>query len=66
MDASSSKIISSDISCDESFETDAVLLVVLVIMKIFYCSYLGEPEYIEQQAKAMKFSAQATVATMTS
>ena len=36
MDASASKMISSDISCDESFEIDAVLLVVVVvIMKIF-------------------------------
>ena len=57
MDASASKMISSDISCDESFETDAVLLVVVVIMKIVSCGYLGEPEYTEQQAKSIKFSA---------
>ena len=57
MDASASKMISSDISCDESFETDAVFLVVVVIMKIVSCGYLGEPEYTEQQAESMKFSA---------
>ena len=60
MDASASKMISSDISCDESFETDAVLLVVVVIMKIFSCGYLGGPEYTEQQAKSMKFSASSS------
>ena len=60
MVASASKMISSDISCDESFETDAVLLVVVVIMKIFSCGYLCEPEYTEQQAKSMKFSASSS------
>ena len=60
MDASTSEMISSDISCDESFETDAVLLVVVVIMKIFSCSYLGEPEYTEKEAKSMKFSASSS------
>ena len=39
---------------------NAVLLVVVVIMKIFSCGYLGEPEYTEQQAKSMKFSASSS------
>ena len=36
------------------------LLVVVVIMKIFSCGYLGEPKYTEQQAKSMKFSASSS------
>ena len=47
MDASASKMISSDISCGESFETDAVLLVVVVIMKIVSCCYLGASPSIQ-------------------
>ena len=39
------KIDSSDISCDESFETECSIAGSSSCDKIFSCGYLGEPEY---------------------
>ena len=59
MDASASKIHQIFLAM-KVLKLNAVLLVVVVIMKIFSCGYLGEPEYTEQQAKSMKFSASSS------
>ena len=50
MDASASKIHQIFLAM-KVLKLNAVLLVVVVLMKIFSCGYLGEPEYTEQQAK---------------
>ena len=57
MDESASEIDSSDISCDESFETECSIAVSSCDNEDFSCGYLGEPEYTEQQVKSRKFSA---------
>ena len=59
MDASASKIHQIFLAI-KVLKLNAVLLVVVVIMKIFSCGYLGESEYTEQQAKSMKFSASSS------
>ena len=60
MDGSDSEIVSSDISCEESFETEYSSDGSSCDNEDFSCSYLGEPEYTEQQAKSMKFSASSS------
>ena len=62
MDASASEIDSSDISCDESFETEYSIAGSSSSCdnEDFSCGYLGEPEYTEQQVKSMKFSASSS------
>ena len=60
MDASASEIDSSDISCDESFETECSIAGSSCDNDDFSCGYLGEPEYTEQQAKSIKFSASSS------
>ena len=60
MDGSDSEIVSSDISCEESFETEYSSAGSSCDNEDFSCSYLGEPEYTEQQAKSMKFSASSS------
>ena len=60
MDASASEIDSSDISCDDSFETECSIAGSSCDTEDFYCGYLGEPEYTEQQAKSIKFSASSS------
>ena len=57
MDASASEIDSSDISCDESFETECSIAGSSCDNEDFSCCYFGEPEY---QAKSMKFSASSS------
>ena len=59
MDASDSEIVSSDISCEESFETE-YSSAGSCDNEDFACGFLGEPEYTEQQARAMKFSASSS------
>ena len=60
MDAPASEIDSSDISCDESFETECSVAGSSCDNEDFSCGYLGEPEYTEQQAKSIKFSASSS------
>ena len=55
-----SEIDSSDISCDESFETECDIAGSSCDNEVFSCGYLGETEYTEQQAKSMKFSASSS------
>ena len=54
------EIDSSDISCDERFETECGIAGSSCDNEDFSCGYLGEPEYTEQQAKSMKFSASSS------
>ena len=51
MDASANEVDSSDISCDESFETEYSIAGSSCDNEEFSCRYLGEPEFTEQQAK---------------
>ena len=60
MDASASEIDSSDISYDESFETECSIAGSSCDNEDFSCGYLGDPEYTEQQAKSIKFSASSS------
>ena len=67
MDASASEIDSSDISCDESFETECSVAGSSCDNEDFSCGYLGEPEYTEQQKlNQLNLVLRAAVVTMTS
>ena len=61
MDASVNEVDSSDISCDESFETEYSIAGSSCDNEEFSCGYLGEPEFTEQQAKSIKFSASSSI-----
>ena len=60
MDAPASEIDSSNISCDESFETECSIAGSNCDNEDFSCGYLGEPKYTEQQAKSIKFSSSSS------
>ena len=67
MDASASEIDSSDISCDESFETECSIAGSSCDNEDFSCGYLGEPESIQNnKLNQLNVVLRAAVVTMAS